>query len=91
LLLTADFPPKADFQFSDENLNHLRKENSQFIVGLRLGKKAQQINGAYDIKQYTWINENLAVKETTLNDDRVILIWSAIRAERDRKAREEIL
>jgi transposase len=25
--------------FSDENLNYLRKEKGQFIVGLRLGKK----------------------------------------------------
>src|SRR3972149_1530465 len=77
--------------FSVDNLDHLRKENGEFIVGLRLGKKEKQIDGLYDIKRYKWLNENLAVYETVLNGDRVILTWSAVRAERDRKSREDIL
>jgi len=77
--------------FSEENIEELKKEGGEFIVGLRLGKKAHQIKDAYDIKQYKWVNERLAVYETTLKDERVILFWSAARAERDRKTREEIL
>lgn len=77
--------------FSEDNLNHLRKEKGEFIVGLRLGKKEKKIDGLYDIKRYQWLSENLAVYETTLEGDRVILTWSAARAERDRKTREDIL
>lgn len=77
--------------FSEDNLGHLRKEKGEFIVGLRLGKKEKQIEGLYDINRYTWLGENMAVRETTLDGDRVILTWSAVRAERDRKTREDIL
>lgn len=77
--------------FSEENLDELRKEEGEFIVGLRLAKKAQQIKDAYDLKQYTWVNESLAIYETRLNDDRLILFWSAVRAQRDRKTREKFL
>lgn len=77
--------------FSEDNLSHLRKEKGEFIVGLRLGKKEKQIEGLYDIKRYQWLSENMAVRETTLDGDRVILTWSAARAERDRKTREDIL
>ena len=38
--------------FSEENIEELKKEGGEFIVGLRLGKKAQNIKHAYDIKQY---------------------------------------
>ena len=71
--------------FSEENIEELKKEGGEFIVGWRLGKKAWQIKDAYDIKQYKWVSESLAINETTLKDERVILFWSAARAERDRK------
>lgn len=77
--------------FSEDNLRYLRKEQGEFIVGLRLGKKEKQIAGLYDMERYKPVSENLAVYETTLAGDRVILTWSAKRAERDRKSREDIL
>lgn len=45
----------------------------------------------YDLSKYSWINKELAFYETVLNDDRCIITWSKSRAERDRKAREDIL
>lgn len=77
--------------FSSDNLGCLRKEQGEFIVGLRLGKQAKKMEGLYDKGRYRWINKNLAVYETTLDGDRCIITWSAARAERDRKAREAIL
>jgi transposase len=71
--------------FSEENIEELKKEGGEFIVGWRLGKKIQNIKDAYDIKQYKWVSESLVIYETTLKDERVILFWSAARAERDRK------
>ena len=38
-----------------------------------------------------WINEELAVYETMIETDRCIITWSKSRADRDRKAREDIL
>jgi transposase len=73
--------------FSEENLKELKKEGGEFIVGLRLGKKARQIKDAYDIKRYKWVSERLAIYETTLKDERVILFWSATRSAKDFKKR----
>jgi len=45
----------------------------------------------YDLGKYTWINEELAIYETTQGSDRLIITWSRSRAERDRRTREDIL
>jgi transposase len=78
--------------FSFENLDHIRADRGEFIVGLKLGSMSKlRQEDYYDLSKFNWINENLAFYETTLNEDRCIITWSKSRSERDRKAREEIL
>lgn len=81
--------------FSKKNLISLRGEdkenNGEFIVGMKLGVFKQRHGEFYDLSRYTAINENLAVYETTYEGDRCIITWSKVRAERDRKAREDVL
>lgn len=79
--------------FSRKNLEALRGEDKagEFIVGMKLAVFKDRHGEFYDISRYTWINENLAVYETTHEGDRCIITWSRARAERDRKAREDIL
>lgn len=81
--------------FSRKNLHVMRgddkENNGEFIVGMKLGVFKQRHQEFYDISRYTKINENLAVYETTHEGDRCIITWSKVRAERDRKAREDVL
>ena len=84
--------------FSKKNLTALRvgsnqeeKKPGEFIVGMKLGVFKKRHGEFYDIRRFTWINDELAVYETTHDDDRCIITWSRKRAERDRKAREDIL
>lgn len=78
--------------FSFENLDYIRADGGEFIVGLKMGSmNKQRQKDFYDLSKYSWINKELAFYETVLNDDRCIITWSKSRAERDRKAREDIL
>jgi transposase len=78
--------------FSMANLEHIRKRNGEFIVGLKMGVLKQHIQkGFYDLEQFTWLNSELAIYETSFGDDRCIITWSRVRAERDRKSREEVI
>jgi len=78
--------------FSFENLDHVRADKGQFIVGLKMGSMSRLRQEDYfDLSKFKWINENLAFYENTLNDDRCIITWSKSRSDRDRKAREDIL
>jgi len=79
--------------FSRKNLAELRDEDKlgEFIVGMKLGVFKDRHDEFYDIGRYTWINDNLAVYETTHEGDRCIVTWSRARAKRDHKAREDIL
>ena len=78
--------------FSFENLDHIRADKGEFIVGLKMGSMSKLRQEDYfDLSKFKWINENLAFYETTLNDDRCIITWSKSRSDRDRKAREDIL
>ena len=78
--------------FSMSNLEHIRKRNGEFIVGLKMGVLQQHIQKEfYNLDRFIWINPDLAICETTLGEDRCIITWSKIRADRDRKAREDIL
>ncbi len=79
--------------FSRKNLDALRGEEKrgEFIVGMKLAVFKDRHDEFYDRNRYTWINDNLAVYETTHEGDRCIITWSSARAERDRKAREDIL
>lgn len=79
--------------FSRKNLAELRGKGKlgEFIVGMKLGIFKDRHDEFYDINRYAWINDNLAVYETTHEGDRCIVTWSRARAERDRKARGDIL
>lgn len=81
--------------FSRKNLNIMRgggkENNGEFIVGMKLGVFKQRHQEFYDISRYKVINENLAIYETTHEEDRCIITWSKVRADRDRKAREDVL
>lgn len=74
------------------NLEHIRKRNGEFIVGLKMGILKQHIQkGFYDLEQFIWLNSDLAIYETSFGEDRCIITWSRVRADRDRKSREEVL
>jgi transposase len=78
--------------FSAKNLDHIRKSEGEFIVGLKigvLGKKVQQ--EYYDLQNYLFLSDELAIWETTHGNDRCIITWSLARAERDARTREDIL
>jgi transposase len=78
--------------FSFDNLDHIRADGGEFIVGLKMGSMAKQRQkDFYDISKFNWINEELAFYEIDLNGDRCIITWSKSRSERDQKAREDIL
>jgi len=87
--------------FSAANLEHIRngcgpaaksgRDAGEFIVGMKLGVFKQRKDEFYDLSRFTPINEDLAVYETTHGEDRCIVTWSRARAERDAKAREDIL
>jgi hypothetical protein len=78
--------------FSMTNLEHIKKRNGEFIVGLKMGVLKNQIQKEfYDLDLFIWLNNDLAIFETSFGDDRCIITWSRVRAERDRKSREEVI
>jgi transposase len=79
--------------FSYDNLEHIKSRDGEFIVGLKIGTLRKDIkNDFYDLSKFTWLkNKELAIRETTLNEDRCIITWSKTRADRDKKAREDVL
>lgn len=78
--------------FSAKNLDHIRNNKGEFIVGLKIGVLKEELqHDFYDINRFEFISDELAIWETTRGDDRCIITWSKSRAERDRKTREDIL
>ncbi len=79
--------------FSKKNLVALRGEQKvgEFIVGMKLGVFKKRHDEFYDLGRYRWTSKDLAVYETTHEGDRCIITWSRLRAERDRKARQDVL
>jgi len=77
--------------FSFDNLTYIKDQKGEFVVGMRLGKLKNPTEVFYDNSKYKWINEGLAIYETTYREDRLIITWAKARAEKDRKTREEIL
>ena len=80
--------------FSKKNLELLRADDGEFIVGHRIGSmKARHKEDLYNLNNYNWlVKDELAVFETlTEEQDRLIVTWSRVRAERDAKTREDIL
>jgi transposase len=78
--------------FSAKNLEHIRKSEGEFIVGLKIGVLDKDIQKkCYELRNYHYINTDLAIWETGYGSDRCIITWSRSRAERDYRAREDIL
>ncbi len=78
--------------FSSTNLEYLKKDSGEFIVGFKIGtsKKSMQ-SEFYDLNRFTFVNDELAWYETQKGSDRYIVTWSMVRAERDRKTRKDVL
>jgi transposase len=78
--------------FSFDNLEHIKSRNGEYIVGLKMGTLKRQIqDDFYKLSKFIWINKELAIRETSLDGERCIITWSKTRAERDKKAREDVL
>ncbi|HCJ84368.1 MAG TPA: hypothetical protein DHV41_03060 [Parachlamydiales bacterium] len=84
--------------FSATNLKHIRKKcggidgkAGAFIVGMKLGVFKNRHDEFYDRSRFTLLNDQLEIYETTHGEDRCVITWSKIRAERDRKVRDEII
>ena len=77
--------------FSAQNLGILREEKGEFIVGIKLGVFKNRHDDFYDSSKLTKINNDFACRETEHNGDRVVITWSKVRAERDKKSRENVL
>jgi transposase len=82
--------------FSAKNLNHLRTHcedavKGEFIVGMKLGVIRQRHDEFYDRSRFSRIAEGLECYETVHGQDRCIITWSQVRADRDRKTREDII
>lgn len=81
--------------FSRKNLEVMRGadtgNNGEFIVGMKLGVFKNRHEEFYNLSRYTKISDELAFHETEHEGDRCVITWSRARAERDAKAREDIL
>jgi transposase len=78
--------------FSAKNLDHIRNNQGEFIVGLKIGVLQKELQQTfYDISRFEFISEELAIWETQYGEDRCIVTWSKSRADRDRKTRDDIL
>ncbi len=77
--------------FSEKNINCLKEEGGEFIVGMRLGVFKQRHEEFYDLSRFRSIHDSLYVYETEHNGDRAIVSWSRVRYERDQKTRADII
>jgi transposase len=77
--------------FSANNLDVLREQNGEFIVGMKLGVFRDKHDIYYDGSKLKWLNDDLGYHETEHKGDRVIITWSRVRAERDQKSREDVV
>jgi transposase len=78
--------------FSAQNLDHIRNNQGEFIVGLKMGVLQKELQQTfYDINRFEFISDELAIWETQHGEDRCIVTWSKSRADRDRKTRDDIL
>lgn len=80
--------------FSAKNLEFLRQNKGEYIVGHRLGSLGDiEKKEVYDISKFKWVvQDELAVLEKkTVDGDRLIVTWSRSRAARDEKTRSDII
>lgn len=77
---------------SDDNLASLRQAKMEFIIGMRLWSEAQEDQrDFYNLGRYRSLTDGLKIREIPWGDERLVLTWSEDRAQRDAKAREDIL
>jgi transposase len=76
---------------SKDNLEVIRAEQGEFIVGMRIGNLSSKRPELYDRSQFKAVADGLELLETKFGDDRGVVTWSRERAERDRKTRDDIL
>ena len=67
------------------------EKRAEFIIGMKLGAIKNRHKDFYNKSLFKRVQEGLFVYETEYEGRRLIITWSAKRAERDRKAREELL
>ena len=77
--------------FSKKNLDSLSSGGGEFIVGMKLGAIRSRHEEFYDKSRFKEVSKDLLVYEIKYEGHRLIIMWSAERANRDRKAREETL
>lgn len=66
-------------------------KGGEFIIGMKLGAIKSRHKDFYNKRLFKRVQEGLSVYETKYEGKRLIITWSSKRAERDRKAREELL
>jgi len=84
--------------FSKNNLKSIRQgwgetegAEGEFIVGMKLGVFKKRHDEFYDRSRFKKINSERSIYATTHEGERCIITWSKVRAERDRKVREDII
>lgn len=76
---------------SKANLDTIREAKAKFVVGMRIGGLAKKRPELYDRKNFKPLAEGFEGLETRFGEDRGLVTWSEVRAERDRKTRNDIL
>ena len=77
--------------FSKKNLESLERGQGEFIVGMKLGAIKNRHKDFYNKSLFQEVQPGVFVYETKYEGKRLIITWSAKRAKRDQKVREEIL
>ena len=77
---------------SRANIKKLKQSGGEFIVGMKMRSvKKDQQKELYNLNNFDWINDGLAVHEIEHEGNRCIVTWSKKRADRDKKARTSLL
>ena len=66
--------------FSNENLKLFTDKGHEFIVGLKLGLLKDRYDEIDTLKNFKWINEDIAIYEMKYKSYRCIVTWSKERA-----------
>ena len=77
--------------FSKDQLEEIKKEGEEYIVGMKLGLFKKREGEFYNLDKYEEVAEGFKIHETKHEEDRLILTWSKKRKERAENVREDIL
>ena len=77
--------------FSKKNMESLNQGNGEFIIGMKLGSIKNRHKDFYNKSLFQEVHPGFLVYETKYEEKRLLITWSAKRAERDRKSREDVL